>query len=92
MIDFNKPLQVGESLKHRKLRTVRRIKARKLCLNVFVITNPTNPQNLFDVIEEKFLLFPYYREREILIYGIAGSMSEANDILLKLTEEKYDSV
>ena len=90
MISFNKPLQVGKSLKHRKLRTVRRIKAGKLCLNVFLITNPTNAQNLFDVIEEKVLLFPYYRERELLIYGIAGSMSEANEILLKLTEEKYD--
>ena len=89
MIEFRKPLLVGESLKRRKLRTVRRIKSGKLCMGVYLITAPSNPQNLFDVIEEKVLLFPYYRDRELYIYGIAGSMDEASDILLKLTEEKY---
>ncbi len=89
MIDFVKPLKVGKSLKYRKLRTVRRIKAGKYCRNVLLITSPSNPENLFDVIEEKVLLFPFYRERDILIYGIAGDKGEANEILLKLTEEKY---
>ncbi len=89
MINFRKPLLVGDSLKRRKLRTVRRIKAGKLCPGVYLITNPTNPVNLFDVIEEKVLLFPYYAERELLIYGIAGNSDEANELLLKLTEEKY---
>ena len=89
MISFRKPLLVGKSLIHRKLRTVRRIKAEKLCNNVFLITDPSNPENLFDVIEEKVLLFPYFREKDIFIHGIAGSMGEANELLLKLTEEKY---
>ncbi len=89
MIDFVKPLKVGKSLKHRKLRTVRRLKAGKYCYKVLLITSPTNPENLFDVIEEKFLLFPFYKEHNILVYGIAGNMDEANEILLKLTEEKY---
>ncbi|MCR5824670.1 MAG: hypothetical protein K6G60_09605 [Lachnospiraceae bacterium] len=89
MISFRKPLLVGKSLIHRKLRTVRRIKAGKMCNNVFLITDPTNPANLFDVIEEKVLLFPYYSERDIFVHGIAGSIGEAQEMLLKLTEEKY---
>jgi hypothetical protein len=89
MINFNKPLHVGKSLKHRKLHTIRRIKAGKICRNVLLITDPSNPENLFDVIEEKVLLFPYYRERDLLVYGIAGNRGEANEILLKLAEEKY---
>ena len=89
MIKFRNPLLVGKSLTHKKMRTLRRIKSGKLCRNVFLITEPTNPQNLFDVIEEKVLLFPYYSEREVFVHGIAGSMGEAQELLLKLTEEKY---
>ncbi len=89
MIKFRKPLLVGKSLKHRKLHTIRKIVKGKLCWNVLLITNPSNPENLFDVIEEKVLLFPYYKEKDLLVYGIAGNQGEANEILLKLTEEKY---
>ena len=89
MISFTDPLHVGKSLKHKKIHTMRRIKACKLCKNVLLITAPSNPENLFDVIEEKVLLFPYYREKDLLVYGIAGNMGEANEILLKLAEEKY---
>ncbi len=89
MINFNKPLQVGKSLKYKKMRTIRKIKLGRICRNVLLITSPTNPDNLFDVIEEKFLIFPYYKERDILVYGIAGNKGEANEMLLKLTEEKY---
>ena len=89
MIEFRKPLLVGQSLRYKKLRTMKRIKTGKLCKDVFLITSPSNPANLFDVIEEKVLLFPYYGERELLIYAIAGSMGEAKELLLKLTEEKY---
>ncbi len=80
---------VGKSLKHKKLRTVRRLKAGKFRENVLLVTAPSNPENLFDVIEEKFLLFPYYTEKEILVYGIAGNKGEAEEMLLRLTEEKY---
>ncbi len=89
MIKFVKPLHIGKSIRHKKLRTMRRITAGKLCNNVLLITDPSNPENFFDVIEEKVLLFPYYQERELTVYGIAGNKGEADEILLKLIEEKY---
>ncbi len=88
MIKFANPLYLGDSVKRKKNRIIRKILNNGFCDNVYLITNPANTENLFDIIEEQLLLLPCYEKREIIIFAIAGSMSEAQELLLEIIEDK----
>lgn len=57
--------------------------------NVFLITEPTNADNLFDVLPSKELLFPYHKRREIRVYGIAKNHGEAMEMVTRMVEDMY---
>lgn len=90
MINFDKELAVGGDVKKRKLEKImRRLERGKASPGVWLITNPTNEANLFDIFDAKLLIFSYYKKRDINVYGLAKSREQAEEILLGLIEKKY---
>lgn len=90
MIKFDENLLVGEDVKKRKLaRIMRRLENGKVSPGVWIITNPTNEANVFDMFEAKLLIFSCYKKRETTVFAIAKSREKAEALLLELIEQKY---
>lgn len=90
MIKFDENLVVGQDVKKRKLEKImRKLELGKASPGVWMITNPTNEANLFDIFDAKLLIFSYYKKRDVYVYGLAKSREQAEEILLGLIEKKY---
>lgn len=89
MINFDNDILIGEGVTKRIKRIMRRLDKEKASPGIWLITNPTNEDNLFDIFDAKLLIFSYYKKRDIHVYGIAKSNDEAKDLLLVLLERKY---
>ena len=87
MIEWNENLYVGEKIRRRKNRIIKRLNKNKPCLSVFLITEPTNAENFLDIIDSKMFVFKYYKDRINKVHGLAGSKEEAEQLLVKMLED-----
>lgn len=88
MIKFDEDLLVDKKLGIRKLHIMKRLLAGKFTPGLFLITNPTNPENVYDIIESIVLAFDFYKKRDVIVYGMAFSEDKARELLLKLVEKR----
>ena len=58
-------------------------------MNVFCISFASNKDNLFDIMDANQLLFPYYKDKEIKIIGLAKGRGEAIEIVHDMIMEVY---
>ena len=58
---------------------------------IFCIKRADSKDDQLDIIHCAFLKQPYYRTNPAYIYGIAGSYSEALDIVLQITNEALEA-
>lgn len=83
---FYKNLYVGDSIKNAAL--VRwKLKHGAGQLMIYVISSAMNQEDQLEISHCAFLKQKYYRKHPAFIYAIAGSQSEAMDILIKISEE-----
>ncbi|SHO50344.1 hypothetical protein [Anaerocolumna xylanovorans] len=89
MIRWADKLYLGESIEGRKEKVMKSVESGKLTYAIFCITYASNPDNLLDIISANELSFPYYQKKEIHIIGLAGSKSEARELVRVMIEEIY---
>lgn len=89
MLKWSHQLHIGEGVPKRKRRMKRRLEQGKLVLGVYLITEPSNQENLFDILDAKELLFPYNKRRTIVVYGLAKGKGEAEQMVTEMIEEVY---
>lgn len=89
MIHWNETMYFGDNVKKEHRRVMRRIERGKLTEDIFCITFASNDENLFDIIEAKELLFPYYRTKDIHIVGLAKGKGEACLLVRDMIGEIY---
>ena len=89
MVVWSEKLYIGEQAEknHRKIR--RKLESGKAVMDYYLITRPSNEQNLFDILPATELLFPYYKRQELLVYGLAKGKGEAEELLLTMLEDMY---
>ena len=56
-------------------------------LSIFCITRALNTADQLDIVHCAFLKQPFFLEHPACVYGIAGSYSEALDIILRISQE-----
>ena len=56
-----------------------------------LVTRAANPENLFDVIETRHLIFRHFLKRDFYVVGLYTSRGEALGAMLKLIKEGYES-
>ena len=69
----------GISEKKQK-RIVRAIGKKRPVGKVYLITAPSNPENKLDLLQANQLLQSYYKNREVCVYGLAGSEEDAMEL------------
>ena len=89
MVIWSEKLYIGEQAEKNYKKIKKKIEQGKLVLDVFLITKPSNENNLFDILPTTELKFPYYKKRELLVYGLAKGKEEAKELLLKMLEDIY---
>lgn len=89
MIRWADKLYLGESIEGRKEKVMKSVESGKLTFAIFCVTTASNPDNLLDIINANELSFSYYQKRDMYIIGLAGSKSEAGELVRTMLEEIY---
>ena len=89
MVIWSEKLYIGEQAEKNYEKIKKKIEQGKLVVDVFLITKPSNEKNLFDILPTAELKFPYYKKRELLVYGLAKGKDEVKELLLKILEDIY---
>lgn len=82
-------LYVGDKAKRHLFSIVRSIREKKYRPGVFVITPPSNGNNILDIYPGYMLLLESAREEELTILGIADGYQEALVLAGTIVEEMY---
>lgn len=83
-------LYTGEMARPRRFRIVAGVKAGRLQDNVYLLTLPSNPQNLLDIYPAWVLRQKYFRKADLLVVGIALGYREAVELAAKIMNEIYE--
>lgn len=89
MIVWSEKLYIGEQAEKKTEKVQKKLENGKLVTGFFLITKPSNKSNLFDILPTEELKFPYYKQRELLVYGLANGKSEAEQLVLTMLEDVY---
>lgn len=84
-----KNLYVGESIEHKKKKVIWKIKHNAGMLHTYVITFPSNPDNLLDIIPTTDLMQKAYPKDKLMVIGIAGDYDEALELTRQIVDETY---
>ena len=89
MIVWSEKLYIGEQAEKGFEKVQKKLKNGKPVIGYFLITKPSNDKNLFDILPTAELLFPYYKRRELLVYGLAKGREEAEGLVVSMLEDVY---
>ena len=84
-------LFVGESVTGKIKKIKWKVEHNAGMLYTYVITFPSNDNNLLDVIPTRELLQKGYPKKNLHIIGIAGSYDEAIGLVTAIVEETYNN-
>lgn len=91
MIQWASRLYIGDKLKKKKDKAIASINNRRMTHNVYCIALPSQPYNLFDIMNANELLFPHYEKSDIKIVGLAGDKEEAISLVQDMIMEVYNN-
>lgn len=89
MIVWSDKLYIGEQAERGCRKIQKKLESGKPVLDFYLITRPSNEQNLFDILPSTELLFPYYKKQELVVYGLAKGKEEAETLLITMLEDIY---
>ncbi len=89
MLLWSEKLYIGKQLSHKNEKIRKKLSDGGFVPDVFLITEPSNDENLFDIFSSKELLFPYHKRRDIVVYGLAKTKEEAMVLVTDMIEEMY---
>ena len=80
-------LYIGDSIVNKANRIRWKIEHRRITPAVYLITFPSNPDNLLDIIPARDLLLKGYPRQNLRIIGMAGDYEEAILLVQQIVEE-----
>ncbi len=90
MLNWYKPLYVGDNVKDRK-KVIRRTTCRKPQYDVYLVTLAANPENLLEIISANYLLQKTVYRRCPMIVGIASGYGEALALVERIVSDTYEA-
>ncbi len=90
-LTFSENMYLGESMKIQKLdKLKKKLVESPIVTKAFLITISTNIYDQLDIIESRYLTFPYYNEHPLHVVGLAGSNSEAIKLIEQIVQNCLD--
>ena len=89
MIVWYEHLYMGAKARRRRFAIIQDIRENKAGKGVYVITPPSNGNNILDIYPTETILKDYYEDRELLVLGIAQGYQEALKLAGRIVDEMY---
>lgn len=89
MVVWKEALYVAGIPEKRQKRIMKSIDKKRPVKDVYLVTAPSNEANCLEYVKANQLLQPYYRKREIAVYGLAGSEGAAQELAAAMLCDTY---
>ena len=89
MVVWKEALYVAGISEKRQKRIMKSIGKKRPVKDVYLITAPSNKENCLEFMKANQMLQPYYRKREIVVYGLAGSEEAAQELAATMLCDTY---
>lgn len=89
MIVWSEKLYIGEQAEKSYKKVQKKLENGKMVPDFFLITRPSNENNLFDILPAAELMFPYYKRQKLFVYGLAQGRAEAEELVVSILEDVY---
>lgn len=89
-MEWYRNLYLGENAEKKKYRLYRRINKRRL-LNAYVVTLPSNDENVLDIYRFMELRQKHYAKCDIFIIGLACGREEAMELAASIIWEVWQN-
>lgn len=83
-------LYLGESLKKKKEKVIRRIETGKLQWDIYIVTLPEGERNQLEIYACNQFLQPDYPRKELFVVGIVKGYEEAIELVEEITKVVYN--
>lgn len=80
MVVWKEALYVAGIPQKKQKRIKKAIEKKRPVKGVYLVTAPSNEENCLEYVNANQLLQPYYRKREVVVYGLAGSEEAAQEL------------
>ena len=80
MVVWKDALYVAGIPEKRQKRIRKAIEKKHPVKGVYLVTAPSNEGNCLEYVDANHMLQPYYRKREVVVYGMAGSEEAAQEL------------
>ncbi len=90
MMKWYRNLYMGSMAKKHRRKIISNIKHGKKQIGVYVITLPSNDENVLDLYPSYILLQKHFRKIELNVLGIAVSRDEALEVVQDILMECFD--
>ncbi len=82
-------LYMGEKAKKQRYGILKGLREKKWQPEIYVIMPPESGNNILEIIPSVMLHIPPYREREILLLGVAVTYWEALEVAREIVDDLY---
>ncbi len=82
-------LYVGEKAKKHRFSIIQSIRQKKAGSDIYVITPPSNGNNILDIYPVTTLYQEYYEKKNMLILGIASGYQDALTLAGRIVDQMY---
>ncbi len=89
MIVWYEHLYMGAKARRHRFAIIQDIRGKKAGKDVYVITPPSNGNNILDIYPTETILKDYYEDKELLVLGIAQGYQEALKLAGRIVDEMY---
>lgn len=86
---FHKRLYFDEKLLKSKRKVLKKLKQGKLQLGVYVMILSLSENDMIEIIPSYILMQKSYKELDMTVVGIASGREEAEQLLLKMTDDCF---
>ncbi len=84
---FHKKLYLDDEISKDKRKILSKLKHNKLTFNVYVMVLADSECDQLEIYPSYVLLQKIYKEKELMVVGLASEMGSAKDLLVKMTED-----
>ncbi len=89
MVVWKEALYVAGIPEKRQKRIMRSIEKKRPVKDVYLLTAPSNEENCLEYVKANQMLQPYYRKREVVVYGLAGGEAAAQELVAAMLCDTY---
>ena len=89
MVVWKEALYVAGIPEKKQKRIMKAIEKKRPVKDVYLLTAPSNEQNCLEYVKANQMLQPYFKKREIVVYGLAGSEAAAQELAAAMLCDTY---